>query len=81
MKTIDLDFDCDDAFIKGRVHGSGLRVTATDICGVDFDKTSIAECISIRTMIEAHGLTNVLDYIIDEHLQELHNSLKSIVEA
>lgn len=76
MKTIkELEFDCADAFIKGRNHSNGVTVTARDITGVDFDKKEIAECVSIRTMIEAHSLAVLIDYLIDEYFDDLINSL------
>lgn len=80
MKTLDLEFNCQalHTYPRGFNGERFLEVKAIDVNGIDLDTKEIANEISIRTMIEAHGLTNVLDYLIDEHKTELLDAIKEL---
>lgn len=76
MKTLDLTLSCERAYIR---HSTGsIEVSLENIAGVDLNVPQIAENVSIGSMIEAHGLTNVLDYLVDEHSGELMAFMNSL---
>lgn len=74
MSTLNLTFDCRRASVSANSYG--MEVEAEEITGIDLNTPEVAVNVTLRTMIEAHGLTNVLDYLYDEHFPELRAFVK-----
>jgi len=79
MSKIDLTFDCEEVYIvgKGSSFKDKVTVKVENADQADFDNENIAKCIRLATLIEAHGIQEVLDYIHENHMEELDGFIQS----